>query len=234
MTSRARSAVAGAGPAPRSLPARSSSLRALWPLLAVAVLGACASAPTRVLIALPPADEPEQAPHVSVAPSPPRVLLVRRLVIPEYMAAPKVRYWSAPATLAEWPDAYWAERVEIGMAREFVAALQRRLPGWTVCDASCGDSPVDLTLKVELRRLDTVRHEQSLTASAHAEFSGPQAAAASAPTRHFSRSFSVSMPADTAQGQARAMSNLLGLLADASVAAIPQVDRVPRVGAGGP
>ncbi len=228
MTLRARSGMAGAEPAPRFLPARSGAL------LLAALLAGCAHGPTRVLIALPPADAPEQAANVFAVSSPPHVLLVRRLVIPEYMAAPKVRYWSGPATLAEWPDTYWAERVEIGMAREFVAALQRRLPGWTVCDASCGDTPVDLTLKVELRRLDAVRHEQSLIASARAAFSAPPAAASAVSTLPFSRSFSVSLPADTPQGQARAMSDLLGQLADASVAALAHGELVPRAGAGQP
>jgi len=234
MTFSLRSSVKMIGSTLRSQSARSSSLRALLSLLAAAVLGACASAPTRVLIALPAAAAPEQSRNVGVGSSSPSVLLVRRLIIPEYMAAPKVRYWSGPATLAEWPDTYWAERVEIGMAREFVSALRIRLPGWTVCDATCGDTPVDLTLKVELIRLDALRPEQSLIASAHAEFSGPKAAASSIPTSPWSRSFTLPMPADTAQGQALAMSNLLGRLADASLAGIPAVRLLPRVGTGAP
>ncbi len=83
-------------------------------------------------------------------------------------------------------------------------------------------------------RLDTVRQAQSLIASARAEFSRPQAATSSVPTPPWIRRFALPMPADTAQGQARAISNLLGLLADASVAVIPQLGLVPRVGASGP
>jgi uncharacterized lipoprotein YmbA len=217
-----------------TLPAQAGGAPARSTLLVAAMLVGCAHAPTRVLIALPPADAPAPAAEVRAVASLPHVLLVRRLVIPEYMAAPKVRYWSGPATLAEWPDTYWAERVEIGMAREFVAALQRRLPGWTVCDASCGDTPVDLTLKVELQRLDMVRREQTLSGSARAAFSGPQAATSAVSTLAISRSLSVALPADTPQGQARAMSDLLGQLADATVAAIPRGGLPPGVGAGPP
>jgi uncharacterized lipoprotein YmbA len=222
MTFPLRSSTGRIGPAPRSPAGRSSGLRALWPLLAAAVLGACASAPTRVLIALPPVAAPEQAPNVDVGSLSPPVLLVRRLIVPEYMAAPKVRYWSGPATLAEWPDTYWAERIEIGMAREFASAMRRRLPGWTICDATCGDTPVDLTLKVELLRLDTVRQDQSLHASSQAELSAGPSAARVSPMPPWARSFTLPLAADTAQGQARAMSDLLAALADASVAAIRQ------------
>jgi uncharacterized lipoprotein YmbA len=204
------------------------------PLLAGAAIAACASAPTRVLVALPPSAAPEQRPGVSAASLAPRVLLVRRLVIPEYMAAPKIRYWSGPATLAEWPDTYWGERVEIGMAREFVSALRRRLPGWTVCDASCGDTPVDLTLKVELLRLDAWRHDRSLSASSQAELSGRKSATLPSQGGPWARSFTLPLAADTAQGQARAISDLLAALADTSVAAIQDVQPVRRAGSGAP
>jgi uncharacterized lipoprotein YmbA len=214
--------------------ARSRLPRAVLPVLAVALLGACASAPTRVLIALPPAAAPEQAPRGDKASASAAVLLVRRLVIPEYMASPKPRYWSATATLAEWPDAYWAERIEIGMAREFVSALRRRLPGWTVCDATCGDLVPDLTLKIELLRLDTWRQDQSLAATARAELSGHRITASLWPTLPGGRTFTMPLPADSAQGQAQAMSQLLGAIADASVAAIDEAASAPGVGSGAP
>jgi len=214
--------------------ARSRLPLAVLPVLAVALLGACASAPTRVLIALPPGVAPEQAPHAYTASASPGVLLVRRLVIPEYMAAPKPRYWSATATLAEWPGAYWAERIEIGMAREFVSALRRRLPGWTVCDASCGDLVPDLTLKIELLRLDTWRQDQSLSATARAELSGHRTAASLWSLSPAGRTFTMPLPADSAQGQAQAMSRLLGAIADASVAAIDEAASAPAAGSGSP
>jgi len=214
--------------------ARSRLPRAVSALLAVALLGACASAPTRVLIALPPAVAPEQAPRGDKAFVSPAVLLVRRLVIPEYMASPRPRYWSATATLAEWPDAYWAERIEVGMAREFVSALRRRLPGWTVCDGTCGDQVPDLTLKIELLRLDTWRQDQSLSATARAELSGHRTAASLWPLSPAGRTFTLPLPADSAQGQAQAMSQLLGAIADASVAAIDESASAPGVGSGAP
>jgi uncharacterized lipoprotein YmbA len=197
-------------------------------LLAGAGLVSCASAPTPVLIALPPADATGTPQTAFAAAAPPAVLLVRRLALPEYMAARRVRYSEGAATLAEWPDTYWAERIEIGMAREFVSGLRRRLPGWTVCDASCGDTPPDLTLKVDLSRLDVVRREQRLSASAQAQLSAPgPVSSQSTAIAAWAGSYVVPMPDDTAQGQARAMSDLLGALADESAAAVARARTAP-------
>lgn len=203
---------------------------------------ACTTVPTPLLIALPPA--PITAPAVPltlgpatsaaagaavpVQPAPPQVLLVRRLTIPEYMAARRVRYWADAATLAEWPDTYWAERIEVGMAREFVAALRARLPGWTVCDASCGDTVPHVTLKVDLLRLDLRRREQQLVAQA--ELRTSVAKTTTQPTSDGVRSmpsWQLPVVSDTVQGQAQAMSDLLQQLASAAVALVLQANAGP-------
>jgi uncharacterized lipoprotein YmbA len=193
-------------------------------------LGACASTPEPVLIALPAA-----ARAVSTTPPAAKlagVLLVRRPNIPEYMVARRVRYTTDTARLAEWPDAYWAERVEVGMARELVAALREALPAWQVCDASCGDTAPDITLKVDLQRLDVLRGEGRLVARAQTQVSMPRpgsrgsadpVAAASpgaTPLPAAAQTFVQPLPADSAQGQARAMTELLRSIAEAGAAAV--------------
>ncbi len=204
------------------------ALRVLCALLAGGSLLSCANVPTPVLIAVPPADAVGLPVTAAAAAAAPAVLLVRRIVVPEYMAARRVRYWDGAATVAEWPDTFWAERVEIGMAREFVSGLRRRLPGWTICDATCGDAVPDLTLKVELVRLDAVRREARLKASAQSQLSAPGAATpGSTAMAAWSESYGVAMPHDTAQGEAEAMGGLLAALADASAAAIGRVRAVP-------
>ncbi len=199
------------------------TLRLAAVLIFGAWLGACASTPaTIVLLALPPAaplDRPAAAPtDVAAAPAvKPGVLLVRRLGIPEYMAARRVRYWSDTTTIAEWPDTFWAERIEVGMAREFVAALRAELPGWTLCDASCGDTLPDVTLNVSVLRLDFRRPERHL--SAQAEVRAAVAKISAQPASQTTRSMpSWRLPVanDSAQGQAQAMSMLLQRLAAAA------------------
>lgn len=238
MTARPGAELALPGPlrALRLLASLLASLLALLPalLLAGAGLVACASVPAPVLIALPPAAATRLPARAAAAGAVPAVLLVRRLIVPEYMAARRVRYWDGVATLAEWPDTYWAERVEIGMAREFVAGLRRRLPEWTVCDASCGDTLPDLTLKVELLRLDVMRREQRLSASAQVQLLAPGASSLRSPaTTAWTRSYAVPLPHDSAQGQAQAMSELLGELADAAAAAVARA-HAPADGAAAP
>ena len=191
----------------------------------VAWLGACASTPDPILIALPAAARGADSARAAAAsrPDPPNagVLLVRRLSIPEYMVSRRVRYAADTARLAEWPDTYWAERIEVGMGRELVAALREALPGWRVCDASCGDGPPDVTLKVELQRLDVLRGEGHIVAKAQTQLSlSKPGSSATNPLPATSQDFTQPLPADTAQGQARAMTDLLRSIADACATAV--------------
>lgn len=142
--------------------------RALLAACAALVLAGCASPPPpAVLLTLPPAALPgAEAPPPAAAAAAPRVLALRRVDVPEYLASRRVRYRADASTLAEWPDTVWAERVEIAVSREFGAALQQALLGWRVCDAPCTEQAPALAAQVALTRLDFLRAEQRLLATA--------------------------------------------------------------------
>ncbi|MGO4394200.1 membrane integrity-associated transporter subunit PqiC [Variovorax sp. M-6] len=194
---------------------------AAWPLGAAlaATLVACASTPAPVLLTLPPA---VSAPVAASAPATVRVLAVGRPEIPEYLVARRVRYRAEASTLGEWPDTFWAERIEIGVAREFSAALGERLPGWRLCEASCSEQSPALSLQVVLSRMDYVRSEQRLKATARISLWSTDRA----PRLLHGGEFSYDIPgdADSAPSQARALTELLRRVAAqaaTSVAAVP-------------
>ena len=194
---------------------------AAWPLCAAlaAMLAACASTPAPVLLTLPPA---VSAAAAASAPASVRVLAVGRPEIPEYLVARRVRYRAEASTLGEWPDTFWAERIEIGVAREFNAALRERLPGWRLCEASCSEQSPALSLQVVLSRMDYVRSEQRLKATARIALWSTERV----PRLLHGGEFSYDIPgdADSAQSQARALTELLRRVAAqaaTSVAAVP-------------
>jgi len=138
-----------------------------WPLHAAlaALLAGCASAPPPMLLTLPPAVSPTAAAAMPAPTAAPRVLAVGRPEIPEYLVARRVRYRAEASTLGEWPDAFWAERIEVGVGREFNAALRERLPGWRLCETNCSEQSPAASLQVVLTRMDYVRGERRLKAS---------------------------------------------------------------------
>ena len=161
----------------RTRPIRSGVVR--WParLVAAAIVGAscagflggCANAPpARVLLALPTGAAPANVP--TGAPGGP-MLAVRRVSVPEYLETRRVRYRADDTTLSEWPNTFWAERFEISVTRELVAALRRGLPGWSVCEAACPDQPPNLHLQVDLAPLDFLRASRRLQLRARATVS---------------------------------------------------------------
>ena len=179
-------------------------------LLAGSLLAACASpSPAPVLLTLPPAVATPTAaaavPGAAAASAP--LLVVRRVSIPEYLVARRVRYRADAATLAEWPNTYWAERIEIGVSREFVSALRQQLPGWAICEANCGDHVPALTLQLDLVPLDFVRGAQQL--QAHARLTLGDGGAAARVLRVDERSYALPAAADTAQAQAQAIATLI-------------------------
>ena len=193
------------------------------PLLAAGLLGGCASpSPASVLLTLPPATTP----LASAAPGTPAsapLLAVRRVNIPEYLVARRVRYRADASLLAEWPNTFWAERIEIGVSREFVSVLRQQLPGWTLCDTSCGDLVPALSLQVDLVPMDYVRSAGRLQARARIVLSS-----GSVPPRELkSLEASYDLPAsgDTAQAHAQAISELIRQVAQA---ASPMVNSAPR------
>ncbi|MDE2092649.1 MAG: membrane integrity-associated transporter subunit PqiC [Burkholderiales bacterium] len=192
--------------------------------LAATLLAACAVSPSPapVLLTLPPAAAPVAGnatpPNVPGATGTPPLLAVRRVKIPEYLVARRVRYRTDASTLAEWPNTYWAERIEVGVSREFVAALRQQLPGWTLCDTHCGDQLPALTLQVDLEPLDYLRSARQLQAQARLTLSGAGAAPKLLATQ--AQAYEIASDADTPQAQAQAMADLIRKVAAASAALI--------------
>lgn len=186
----------------------------------VGFLGGCASAPpTRVLLALPTGAVPASTTQgASSGPT----LAVRRVSVPEYLETRRVRYRADDTTLSEWPNTFWAERFEISVTRELVAALRRGLPGWSVCEATCPDQPPNLNLQVELAPLDFMRAAQRLQLDARVTLSG---AAASNTTQMREFAFEVASAADTPHAHAQAITDALRALAQALVPIVVGVQR---------
>ena len=162
------------------------------------------------------------------ASTPAPVLVVRRINIPEYMVSRRVRFRADASTLAEWPNTYWAERIEIGVSREFVAALRRALPGWTLCETSCADQGPTLALQVDLMSMDYLRSARLLQARARITVGGADAVAAAAPQSPQAREFAYELPAggDSAQAQAQAIAELIRQVAQAGARLV--VESAPR------
>ena len=106
-----------------------TSNRFRWVAALSVLLAGCAASPspTPVLLSLPPAVTAAAPVAVPAASTSPALLAIRRVGIPEYLVARRVRYRADASTLAEWPNTYWAERIEIGVSREFVSALRPRV-----------------------------------------------------------------------------------------------------------
>lgn len=187
-------------------------------LFAVLLAACAASTPAPILLTLPSAAPMSAIAPVSPASAP--LLAVRRVAIPEYIVARRVRYRADPSTLAEWPNTYWAERIEIGVSREFVAALRTKLPGWSLCDTNCGEGVAALSLQVDLVPMDYLRPTQTLQARARIVVSqganGPVLTTQELP-------FSLSGGADKAQTQARLMAELIRQVADAAAPLVTSV-----------
>jgi uncharacterized lipoprotein YmbA len=186
-------------------------------MLLAGLLAACASpSPAPVLLTLPATAtaSPGAAAESPGAGASAPLLAVRRVNIPEYLVARRVRYRADASTLAEWPNTYWAERIEIGVSREFVAALRTHLPGWSLCDTNCGDESPTLSLQVDLVPLDYLRGTRKLQARARIVVSGTGAA----PKALQAQEVAYELPghADTPQAQAQAMAMLIQQVAAAA------------------
>lgn len=192
-------------------------------VIAASALAGCMSTPTPapVLLTLPPAVAAASAAATPAASAP--LLVVRRIAIPEYLQARRVRYRADASTLAEWPNTFWAERFEIGVSREFVSALREQLPGWQLCEAGCPDQQPALALQVELVPMDFVRSARRLQARARLVLSST----GNPPKDLKIQELSYELPAgaDTAQAQAQAITDLLRQTA---LAAATLVNTTPR------
>lgn len=214
---------AGTGrPDATSHPSRSGAVSRLWqpsatrmtapktaalPLVFALLAGCAAPTPAPVLLTLPAVTTNAAAPDSPGAAEARPLLAVRRVGIPEYLVARRVRYRADPATLAEWPNTYWAERIEIGVSREFVAALRQQLPGWGICDTSCTDQQAALNLQVDLAPMDFLRGAKKLQGRARISVSGN-----GVPLKVLaSREIGYDIPAsgDSAQSQAETIAALI-------------------------
>ncbi len=199
-------------------------------LVAATVLCGCASSPSPapILLSLPPAlasvagTAAAEAPAATGAASP-KLLAIRRVGIPEYLVARRVRYRSDASTLAEWPNTYWAERIEIGVSREFMSALRQQLPGWELCESTCGDREPSLALQVEMVPMDFVRSAQQLQARARITVSS--AGAAQRTLQATELTYAIPAAADTAQAQAGAVTELLRRVAAATAPLVAAAGR---------
>ena len=190
-------------------------MNAFTPRAAAAPLTLAMTLALAVLLTLPPAAQTvAAAPAVPSATAASPLLAVRRINIPEYLVARRVRYRADASTLAEWPNTYWAERIEIGVSREFMSALRAQLPGWSLCDTSCGDQLPALTLQVDLVPMDYLRSAQRLQARARITLSG----AGVSPTVIQTQELAYDLPAtaDTAQAHAQTIATLIQQVAAAT------------------
>jgi uncharacterized lipoprotein YmbA len=164
------------GPLLRHL-AGCAGLRAAWVAAGAAVmLAGCAAPPTRwlALPMLPPAavasSSSTSPPAASASAAPARMaadaptLSVRRVVLPEYLQATGVRFRTDAATLDEWPDTLWAERLEVAASRRLSDALRRELPDWTICEGVCPGAALGPAVLVEFSSLDYVRPQRRVEA----------------------------------------------------------------------
>jgi uncharacterized lipoprotein YmbA len=138
-------------------PRRTAMLAALLALLLA--LAACTSNdPPPLLLTLPAPPVPAAAAAQPPAGTAPRTLVLRRVSLPEYVLTRRVRYRDSASSLADWPNTYWAERIEVAVTRALAEALRARLPGWIVCDGACADATQgDALLLVDYQTLDFAR-----------------------------------------------------------------------------
>ncbi|MBS0448100.1 MAG: membrane integrity-associated transporter subunit PqiC [Proteobacteria bacterium] len=192
----------------RSRRAGAALLRAAAAAFALAALAACSSpTPAPVLLSLPPAvvDAPAAAPQTAAASAP--LLAIHRVALPEYIVARRVRYRADPSTLVEWPNTYWAERIEVGVSREFASALRQQLPGWSTCENNCGESQPLLAVQVDLVPMDFVRSAKLIQSRARISVMTGHGAARMLASAE--RDYDVPVGADTAQAQAEAITVLI-------------------------
>lgn len=147
-------------------------------------------------------------------------LALRRLGLPEYLVARRVRYRADASTLADWPNTFWAERVEVATSRGFASALRAALPGWWICEADCADRTPPQTLQVDFLVLDALRPQGRLVAQLRWQVAEQAPGSALTPRIAREQSFERPLAADTPQAQAQAMAEVLQEAARAVAASL--------------
>lgn len=124
----------------------------------------CRTAPDPVMLTLPlpaTAGTPEPLPPGMTAPP---VLQIRRVALPEHLLDRHVRYRLGAGTVVNWPDATWADRLDVSITEHLAMRLRAALPGWTVCVRHCPLQPQTLTLRVEFAPFDLLQPQGELVA----------------------------------------------------------------------
>lgn len=216
---------------------------ALWPRVAAALtscatasallMGCTTSAPPPQLIALPalntlnqdkPADGPRPfGPQVQKATTPSRPapaqtrwLQLARLAIPEYWQSSTIRYRQADNAVVEvWPQAQWAERLEVGLTRTLHSALLSAAPSpWQLCTQVCGDTQQrPYRLLVDLAPMDYDRQARLLHTTATWSLSTATGRILLSGTQRID----TLSTHDSAQGQAQALAGMTQTLANGIV-----------------
>jgi uncharacterized lipoprotein YmbA len=189
-------------------------------LLGMLGLAGCASTAPSTLLSLPSTSATSTTTVLAINSMMP-VLAVSRLNIPEYLVSRRVRYKLDSSTVGEWPETYWAERIEVSMSNEFNAALQRRMPEWRICEANCTPQAPVVSLQVGITQLDYVRSEKRLYGAA--KFIIEDANSARRVLRGEERQYQITATGDSPQAQAQAVSEFLKKLASdaARLATVP-------------
>ncbi|MFZ4550978.1 MAG: PqiC family protein [Aquabacterium sp.] len=172
-------------------------------------LSGCArqSAPGITLLSLPlPADAANHRTMRTLHPD----WAVARIEVPEYLQTNRVRFREGPATLSEWPQVRWAERIEVGLTRQLTRALSHQL---AVCEAPCSQSPAapTRTLHIRFDELDAQQETHSVRASVVWWVSEIDLARTPALTR---LTLNEPLPALSAEAYAAALSRLTVRLAE--------------------
>lgn len=196
-------------------------MKLMWCIAALTGLVACASQdPPPLLLTLPSSamqTAPAAAPAAAGATK--GTLVLRRVALPEYLMARRVRYRDSASSLTDWPHTWWAERIEVGVTREMTEALRARLPGWTVCEAACADNTRgDVVLRIDFQTLDFVR-----TAAAPSRLQAVALASAArgdATLWRTEQRFVLDAAEDSPRAHAAAISDALRRVADALAARV--------------
>lgn len=184
--------------------------------LAVLLHGCASKESPSTLLALPSPSSVDLPAQKTVAQGAAPLLLVGRLDIPEYWQSRSVRYRSDGITVMPWPDTYWAERVEVGLSRNFALEMERAAGRWQVCSSGCelGATTPAWRLKVVLPSMDYRRDARKLEATAHWTLIPlPTATRTGAQIVQGQLQLDVQAEGDTPQAQAQAMGALTRELA---------------------
>lgn len=179
-----------------------------WVCVATLALSACSTTPPppTIWLALPAISSP--APEAAQAPT----LIVQRLRVPEYLQTSGLRYRDGLNTFAEWPQARWAERIEVNLTRHLSQSLQARLPQWRLCEAPCS-APGAHTLQVVYQSLEIQSPKAQVLAVVQWQISPPTGAAPMpASTGQWRHEQAIDGP--TAADQVSALAHLNELLSD--------------------